>query len=104
MDGAGATEANPAAELGSGEAQFIADHPQQRGVTRAVHRNCATVEIECGHDRVPPVLAPRHPDAAGWRRMADTFFSKSVHAGRGVRGGGRWAPSLAISLSVSDEA
>src|SRR5580692_12918819 len=85
MDRAGAAEANPATEFSSREAQFVADHPEQRRVTRAVRRNRAAIEIKGSHDRIAPVLTSCQCDADDSRRIAETFFSKSLHGGYLVR-------------------
>src|SRR5258708_187881 len=54
MDGAGAAEADPAAAFGPGDADLVADRPQQRRVIRAAQRNGAAIEIERDHDRTAP--------------------------------------------------
>src|SRR5579863_8365259 len=50
MNRAGAAESNPAAEFGSSQAQFIANHPEQWRVLRTVNGNDTPIELECGHD------------------------------------------------------
>src|SRR5580658_9644992 len=85
MHSAGPTHANPATEFGSCKTKLVADHPEQGGVIRTVHRNGATIEVECRHNRMPPVLSFSQCDAVNSRRAADTLFSRSVHGGRVVR-------------------
>src|ERR1700722_9113835 len=56
MHSAGPTHANPATEFGSCKTKLVANHPEQGGVIRTVHRNGAAIEVECGHNRMPPLL------------------------------------------------
>src|SRR5580698_5969466 len=100
MHSAGPTHANPATEFGSCKTKLVANHPEQWGVIRTVHRNGATIEVECGHNRMPPVLSFCQCDAVNSRRTADTLFSRSVHGGRAGRVRSREAASLATSGAV----
>ena len=47
MHGAGATQAAAAAELGAGQSQFVADHPEQGYVGVAVIGVVLSVHLEC---------------------------------------------------------
>ncbi len=46
MDHAGAAQAGAAAELGAGELELLADHPQQRGLRRGVDLRRLAVDLE----------------------------------------------------------
>src|ERR1043166_8524578 len=49
MDSAGAAHPDAAAELRAGEADDVADHPQEGGVILLVDRHRATIDMERGH-------------------------------------------------------
>src|SRR6185312_2593633 len=49
VDGAGATGANAAAELGTGEAQILAQHPQEGLVGIGIDGAGLAVHLEAGH-------------------------------------------------------
>src|SRR5580704_2301692 len=53
---ASATKTDSATEFRSCETKLVADYPEQRRVVRTMRRNGAAVEIECGHDRIAPLL------------------------------------------------
>src|SRR5579862_9319709 len=57
MNSTGAAEANPAAEFGSPQTQFIANHPEQWCVPRTVNGNATPIELECDHDLISFCLA-----------------------------------------------
>src|SRR5512132_2392742 len=48
MDGAGAAERHPAAELRAGHAEHVAQHPQERGVTVDIDGPSEAVDLDCG--------------------------------------------------------
>src|ERR1700733_15034439 len=80
-----ATKSNSATEFCSREPQLVADHPEQRRVIGTLYGHRLAVEIECRHDGLTPLLAFCHRDAADSRRMAETFFSRSLQGGNFVR-------------------
>ena len=71
--------------------ELITDHPErwQGSVTRSIHRNGATVEVEFGHNGMAPVLFSSlfsQCDAGNSRfRAEETLRSRSVQGGCVVR-------------------
>ncbi len=53
MDGACAALADPAAELGAGQAQVVANDPQQRRAVIALKRNILGIDLERHHGSQP---------------------------------------------------
>src|SRR3974377_1830254 len=49
MHGAGAAHADSAAELGAGQTDRVADHPEERRVVLDIPRHGSAVDLECGH-------------------------------------------------------
>src|SRR5271155_2982032 len=73
MHSAGPTHANPATEFGSCKTKLVANHPQQGSVIRTLHRDGATIEVECRHNLVAPVLSSCQCDAVNCLRATDTL-------------------------------
>src|SRR5580704_13806814 len=70
VHGTGATKTNSATEFGSREPQLVADHPEQRRIIGTLYGDRLAVEIECRHDRLPPLPAFGQRDAIDSRWMA----------------------------------
>src|SRR5262249_38441316 len=88
---------NPAAELGAGEADDVADHPKQRGIVLGVDHHRAVIDLKRGHVRSPT----NQLAAPFWRRIAAIFAARSGQGGRLVRVRRRYAAIRAMSPSLS---
>src|SRR5271166_915414 len=80
MHGAGAAHADAAAEFRPGEADNVADDPQQRRIVLDVDRHGAAVDAECGHGSTTP-NGGLYCVALICPRTAATFASSSGQGG-----------------------
>ena len=78
---AGAAHADAAAELRAGEADVVADHPQQRRIVFGVDLNCAAIDVKCSHVQSPNEVLLRCDDLPADR--GDLRFE--VRPGRKIR-------------------
>src|SRR5882724_3185829 len=70
VHGAGTTQRHPAAELGPGEAQLVAERPQQRGLTRQVDVLTLAVDVEWDHRDSPLFSETSGPSSVFGRRAS----------------------------------